>query len=106
MSDPRLKQLKIKTGVLKRVGKEKLSYRNFSSFSLSFYVYFLGSLVDYNIFVTSLKVHFKSGGPKHTDLDPQHCFQYSSSPVLLPCYMDFSWPESDLEFGSSIGLFH
>ena len=27
MSDPRLKQLKIKTGVLKRVGKEKLSYR-------------------------------------------------------------------------------
>jgi hypothetical protein len=28
MSDPRLKQLKIKTGVLKRVGKEKLSYRN------------------------------------------------------------------------------
>jgi hypothetical protein len=46
MSDPRLKQLKIKTGVLKRVGKEKLSYRNFSSFSLSFYVYFLGSLLD------------------------------------------------------------
>jgi hypothetical protein len=28
MSDPRLKQIKIKTGVLKRVGKEKLSYRN------------------------------------------------------------------------------
>ena len=27
MSDPRLKQIKIKTGVLKRVGKEKLSYR-------------------------------------------------------------------------------
>ena len=27
MSDPRIKQLKIKTGVLKRVGKEKLSYR-------------------------------------------------------------------------------
>ena len=27
MSDPRMKQLKIKTGVLKRVGKEKLSYR-------------------------------------------------------------------------------
>merc|ERR1719315_887911 len=25
--DPRLKQIKIKTGVLKRVGKEKLSYR-------------------------------------------------------------------------------
>eukprot|EP00088_Acartia_fossae_P052038 TRINITY_DN5860_c0_g1_i1.p1 TRINITY_DN5860_c0_g1~~TRINITY_DN5860_c0_g1_i1.p1 ORF type:complete len:112 (-),score=44.66 TRINITY_DN5860_c0_g1_i1:706-1041(-) len=27
MSDPRLKQIKVKTGVLKRVGKEKLSYR-------------------------------------------------------------------------------
>ena len=27
MADPRLKQIKIKTGVLKRVGKEKLSYR-------------------------------------------------------------------------------
>jgi len=27
MSDPRIKQIKIKTGVLKRVGKEKLSYR-------------------------------------------------------------------------------
>ena len=27
MADPRIKQLKIKTGVLKRVGKEKLSYR-------------------------------------------------------------------------------
>merc|ERR1711990_1180557 len=27
MSDPRIKQLKIRTGVLKRVGKEKLSYR-------------------------------------------------------------------------------
>jgi len=27
MSDPRVKQIKIKTGVLKRVGKEKLSYR-------------------------------------------------------------------------------
>lgn len=27
MSDPRLKQIKIKTGVLKRVGKEKLSYK-------------------------------------------------------------------------------
>ena len=27
MTDPRIKQLKIKTGVLKRVGKEKLSYR-------------------------------------------------------------------------------
>eukprot|EP00090_Calanus_glacialis_P031619 TRINITY_DN52598_c0_g1_i1.p1 TRINITY_DN52598_c0_g1~~TRINITY_DN52598_c0_g1_i1.p1 ORF type:complete len:115 (-),score=44.09 TRINITY_DN52598_c0_g1_i1:120-464(-) len=27
MSDPRLKQIKIKTGVLKRSGKEKLSYR-------------------------------------------------------------------------------
>ena len=26
MADPRIKQLKIKTGVLKRVGKEKLSY--------------------------------------------------------------------------------
>jgi hypothetical protein len=49
MSDPRLKQLKIKTGVLKRVGKEKLSYRNVSSFSLSFYAYIC--LLDYNIFV-------------------------------------------------------
>ena len=28
MADPRIKQLKIKTGVLKRSGKEKLSYRN------------------------------------------------------------------------------
>ena len=27
MSDPRIKQLKIKIGVLKRAGKEKLSYR-------------------------------------------------------------------------------
>ena len=27
MADPRLKQIKIKTGVLKRVGKEKLTYR-------------------------------------------------------------------------------
>ncbi|XP_023326995.1 tubulin-specific chaperone A [Eurytemora carolleeae] len=27
MSDPKLKQIKIKTGVLKRIGKEKLSYR-------------------------------------------------------------------------------
>jgi len=27
MSDPRIKQIKIKTGVLKRIGKEKLSYR-------------------------------------------------------------------------------
>jgi tubulin-specific chaperone A len=27
MSDPRIKQIKIKTGVLRRVGKEKLSYR-------------------------------------------------------------------------------
>jgi hypothetical protein len=49
MSDPRLKQLKIKTGVLKRVGKEKLSYRNLSSFNLSFYAYILGNLLDKNI---------------------------------------------------------
>jgi len=27
MSDPRIKQIKIKTGVLKRAGKEKASYR-------------------------------------------------------------------------------
>ena len=27
MSDPRIKQITVKTGVLKRVGKEKLSYR-------------------------------------------------------------------------------
>merc|ERR1712080_242337 len=27
MGDPRVKQIRIKTGVLKRVGKEKLSYR-------------------------------------------------------------------------------
>eukprot|EP00092_Neocalanus_flemingeri_P027002 GFUD01029283.1.p1 GENE.GFUD01029283.1~~GFUD01029283.1.p1 ORF type:complete len:115 (+),score=61.53 GFUD01029283.1:51-395(+) len=27
MADPRIKQLKIKTGVVRRVGKEKLSYR-------------------------------------------------------------------------------
>lgn len=27
MSDPRVKQIKIKSGVVKRVGKEKLSYR-------------------------------------------------------------------------------
>jgi hypothetical protein len=57
MSDPRLKQLKIKTGVLKRVGKEKLSYRNVSSFSLSFYAYIC--LLGYNIFVNSLEVHYK-----------------------------------------------
>ena len=42
MSDPRLKQLKIKTGVLKRVGKEKLSYRNPLHVPLMQYPVFFG----------------------------------------------------------------
>ena len=45
MSDPRLKQLKIKTGVLKRVGKEKLSYRNPLHVPLMQYPVFFGGKI-------------------------------------------------------------